>query len=239
MWINGPDNVTFDYTFYSRDYGPGNVTLTIYEVSNPLNITPITPSPGISARMIPNQFTALPGTEISAHLIVNISPEGYRNDTVTKTFYVHANVTGETNAIADDWIRVRMGDRPDTYMSYITNGEIGEQNITISREGNWAGNLTIRTGERGTGPLLIWVKELDCGTMFFSSLDTPAPFSPGSPAVSIDPAQFIARSFGDYEIPVAIDANSPGVQPGTYCYQIVISALDTSTSFSTTVQVIP
>ncbi len=61
MWIAGPDNVTFDYTFYSRDYGPGNITFTIYEVSSPLNITPITPSPGISARMIPDHFTAPSG----------------------------------------------------------------------------------------------------------------------------------------------------------------------------------
>ncbi len=177
--------------------------------------------------------------EIQAQFIINISPEGYRNDTITKTFYIHANATGGMNAVADDWIRVRMGDRPNTYMSYVTTAEIGEQDITVSRGGIWTGNLTIRTGERGTGPLLIWVKELDCGTMFFSSLDTLAPFSPGSPAVSIDPALFTARSFGKYEIPVIIDAHSPGVLPGTYCYQIVISAPDTNTDFSATVQVIP
>jgi len=239
IWITGPDNATFNYTFYSRDYGPGNVTLTVSEVSAPLNTTPIIPSLGIAARMIPDYFTALPGAETGAQLVVTISPEGYSHDAVTRTFWVHADVKGAVNAIADDWIRVRMGDRPTTYTSYATTGEIEGHDITVHRGGQWMGNLTIISGERGTGPLLIWVKELDCGTMSFSSLDTPGPFTPGSPAFSIDPARFTARSFGKYEIPVAIDTHAPGVLPGTYCYEIVISAPDTNTDFSTTVRVIP
>lgn len=92
--------------------------------------------------------------------------------------------------------------------------------------------------ERGTGPVQVWVKELDCGTMFFSSLDTPQPSKPGSPEFSIDPAQFIGRSYGDYELPVVISVASE-VQLGTYCYELVINAPDQSIDFSTTVQVIP
>lgn len=238
IWITGPDNATFNYTFYSRDYGPGSVTLTVSEVSAPLNTTPVAPSPGISARIIPDHFTALPGEETRAQLVVNISPEGYSHDAVIRTFWVHAIAEGEENAIADDWIRVRMGDRPTTYIIYATTGEIDGQDITVNRGGRWAGNLTVSTGERGTGPLLVWVKELDCGTMYFSSLDTPAPSAPGSPAFSIDPARFTARSFGNYKIPVVITTN-PDVLPGTYCYKIAISAPDTNTSFSSRVQVTP
>ncbi|MFY9750338.1 MAG: hypothetical protein WAK75_06650 [Methanoregula sp.] len=237
-WISSPDNVTFDYAFYSRDYGPGNVTLTVYEVSNPLNATPVTPSPGISARMIPDRFVAFPETETISQLVVNISPIGYSPEPATRTFYVHAGVEGENNAIADDWIRVQMGDRPTTYQSYITTGDISGHNIIIHRGGQWTGNITVRPGERGTGPVQVWVKELDCGTMFFSSLDTPQPSKPGSPEFSIDPAQFIGRSYGDYELPVVISVASE-VQLGTYCYELVINAPDQSIDFSTTVQVIP
>jgi len=238
-WISGPDNVTFDYAFYSRNYGPGNVTLSVYEVSNPLNATPITPSPGISARMIPDRFAAFPETETISQLVVNISPMGYNPEPATRIFYVHADVEGENNAIADDWIRVRMGDRPTTYQSYITTGDISGHNIIIHRGGQWTGYITVRPGERGTGPILVWVKELDCGTMFFSSLDTPQPSEPGSPEFSIDPAQFIGRSYGDYVLPVVISAHAPEVQLGTYCYELVINTPDQNTDFSTTVQVIP
>jgi hypothetical protein len=132
-WISEPANVTWDYEFYSRNYGPGNVTLSVYEVRNPLNTTPVQPTPGISARMIPDRFTTVPGSEVTSQLVVNITSEGYSHNSVTRPFYVHAEVEGEWNAVAYDWIRVRMGDRPISYTSYQTKGDISNSNITIHR----------------------------------------------------------------------------------------------------------
>ena len=237
-WINSPDTVTWDYVFYSRNFGPGNVTLSVYEVSNPLNTIPVQPSPGISARMIPDRFTTVPGSEVTSQLVVNITSEGYSHNSVTRTFYVHASAEGEKNAVADDWIRVRMGDRPITYLSYQTKGDISNYNITIHRGERWVGNITVSPGERGTGPVRIWFKELDCETMFSSSMDTPQPPNPDWPEVTVDPDQFIGRSFGNYQLPATISAVAPSVQTGTYCYGINIDTADGRTGFDSKVHVI-
>jgi hypothetical protein len=239
IWLVGPDNATWDYVFYSRDYGPGNVTLSVTEVSSPLNTTPVTPSPGIFARMVPDRFTIEPGTNITTQLVVNITPAGYSHDPVTRTFYVHADVEREKNAVADDWIRVQMADRPTTWLDYQTTGDISEHEITMHQGGRWVGNVTVRLGERGTGPVRVWFEELDCETMGSSSMDTPQPPSPGWPVISVDPAQFVGRSFGTYELQITVSTAAQPVQPGTYCYEIHIDAPDEHTSFSSKVQVIP
>ena len=238
-WLTGPDTIAYDYVFYSRDYGPGNVSLSVYEVSSPLNSTPIRPAAGISARMVPDRFSVEPGTNSTAQLVVTVSPEGYSHDPVTRTFYVHADAEGEKNAITDDWIRLQMADRPTTYLSYQTRAEMREPEISLHRGERWAGNLSVRLGERGTGPVHIWTEELDCGTLEFSSLDTPQPPKQGSPVIAIDPGRFIGRSFGTYELGTLITTGKPTADPGTYCYEITVDAPDVSTSFSTKVHVIP
>lgn len=237
-WISEPANVTWDYRFYSRNYGPGNVTLSVYEVRNPLNTTPVQPTPGISARMIPDRFTTVPGSEVTSQLVVNITSEGYSHNSVTRTFYVHAKVEGEKNAVAYDWIRVRMGDRPISYTSYQTKGDISNSNITIHRGDRWVGNITVSPGERGTGPVMVWFKELDCETLFSSSIDTPQPPNPNWPEDTVYPDQFIGRSFGNYQLPATISAGAPSVQTGTYCYGITIDTADSRTSFDAKVHVI-
>jgi hypothetical protein len=237
LWINGPDNMTMDYYFYSRDFGPGNVTLKVYEVENPLNTTPVTPSPGISVRMIPDHFTAMPGTETVSQLVVNISPAGYSHDTATRTFYVQAGVGSEKNAIADDWIRVRMGDMPITYLSYQTTGDFSERDIRLRRGDSWKGIVTVIPGERGTGPVHVWFKEIDCTTMAMGSEDVPQTWSPGLPIISVSPDRFTGRSFGRYELPVTITA-SPDVSPDEYCYGVYYDTADSHTSYSINVYVI-
>ena len=238
IWLVGPGNLTLDYIFYSRDYGPGNVTLSVIEVSSPLNITPLTPSAGISARMVRDRFTVLPKTETESQLIVNVSPEGYSHDPVTRTWFVHADVEGDKNAIADDWIRVQMADRPTTWLDFQTTGDISERDISIHLGGQWDGNITVRLGGRGTGLVHVWFRNLDCGTMESSSLDTPHPLPEGWPEISVDPARFIGRSFGTYELQTIVSAVRE-VQSGTYCYDITIDAPDEQTSFSSIVHVLP
>jgi hypothetical protein len=237
LWTTGPDNITMDYFFYSRNFGPGNVTLTVYEVENPLDTTPLTPSPGISARMIPDHFTAGPGTETMSQLVVNISPGGYSHDSATRTFYVHAEAGGEKNAVADDWIRVRMGDQPITYLSYQTSGDISERSINLHRGDTWKGIVTVSPGERGTGPVHVWFKEIDCTTMEMGSGDVPQPWSPGRPVISVSPDQFTGRSFGRYELPATITA-ATDVPPGKYCYGVYYDTADGHTSYSVNVQVV-
>lgn len=238
LWTIGPDNITLDYFFYARDFGPGRVSLTAYEVRSPLNTTPVTPSPGISARMIPDHFTAGPGTETMSQLVVNISPGGYRHDSATRTFYIHAETGGEKNAVADDWIRVRMGDRPTTYLSYQTSGDFSERYISLHRGGSWKGTVTVIPGERGTGPVHVWFREIDCTTMEMGSGDVPQPKSPGWPEISVTPDRFIGRSFGRYELPVTITAASD-VSPGKYCYGAYFDTADSHTGSSIHVQVVP
>jgi hypothetical protein len=189
--------------------------------------------------MVPDRFTVGPGKNITAQLAVNVSPEGYSHDPVTRTFYVHADVEGEKNVIADDWIRVQMADRPTTWLDYQTRVGMSEPDIILHHGERWKGNLTVRLGERGTGPVHIWTEELDCGTLESLSLDTLQPPKPGSPVIAIDPAQFIGRSFGTYELGTEITTGNPTADPGTYCYEITINAPDAITSFSTKVHVVP
>jgi hypothetical protein len=237
IWLVDPDNATWDYVFYSRDYGPGNVTLSVTEVSSPLNTTHVTPSPGISARMVPDRFTIEPETNVTTQLVVNITPAGYSHDPLTRTFYVHADVEGEKNAVADDWIRVQMADRPTTYLSYQTSGGISERSINLHRGDTWKGTVTVSPGERGTGPVHIWFKEIDCTTMEMGSDDVPQPWSPGRPIISVSPDQFTGRSFGRYELPVTITA-ATDVPSGKYCYGVYYDTADGHTSYSVTVQVV-
>ncbi len=237
LWSNGPDNITMDYFFYSRNFGPGNVTLKVFEVENPLNTTPITHSPGISAQMIPDHFTAVPGTETVSQLVVNISPAGYSHDPATRTFYVQAGVSDEKNAIADDWIRVRMGDIPVTYLSYQTTGDFSERDIRLRRGGSWNGIITVIPGERGTGPVHVWFKEIDCATMAMGSDDVPQTWKRGRPIISVSPDRFTGRSFGRYKLPVTI-TTTPDVPQGEYCYGVYYDTADGHTSYSVTIQVI-
>ena len=238
LWLTSPDTITMDYVFSSRDYGPGNVTLTVAEVESPLNATPVTPSPGITARMVPDRFTASPGTTTVSQLVVNIGPAGYSHDPATRTFFVHADASGNANAIADDWVRVRMGDMPITYESYQTSGGFSEPEIKMHRGIPWNGTVTILTGERGTGEVRIWFRELDCKTMAMGSEDTPEPWNPGRPVISVAPDRFTGRSFGRYELPVTISAG-PDVPPGTYCFGVYYDAPDVHTSYSVKVTVVP
>ena len=237
LWTTGPDNITMDYFFYSRESGPGNVTLTLYEVESPLNLTPVTPSPGISARMIPDHFIAGPGTETRSQMVVNISPAGYSHDPATRTYYVHAEAEREKNAVADDWIRVRMGDRPITYLSYQTSGDFSERSINLRRGDTWKGTVTVSPGERETGPVHVWFKEIDCTTMEMGSDDVPLPWDPGRPVIFVSPDQFTGRSFGRYELPVTI-TSVPEVPPGKYCYGVYYDTADGHTSYSVNVQVV-
>jgi hypothetical protein len=237
LWINGPDNITMDYVFYSRNFGPGNVTLTVYEVENPLNTTPVTPSSGISARIIPDHFIAGPGTETVSQLVVNISPAGYSHDPATRTFFVHAEAEREKNAVADDWIRVRMGDQPITYLSYQTSGDFSEHSMNLRRGDTWKGTVTVSPGERGTGPVHVWFKEIDCTTMEMGSYDVPQPWDPGRPVISVSPDQFTGRSFGRYELSVTITA-ATDVPPGKYCYGVYYDTADGHTSYPVNVQVV-
>ena len=238
IWITGPDNATFNYTFYSRDYGPGNVTLTVSEVSAPLNTTPVIPSPGISARMIPDRFTAFPKTETISQLVVNISPTGYSSEPATRTFYVHAAVEGENNAIADDWIRVRMGDRRTTYLSYITTGDISGRDITIHRGGQWTGNITVRPGERepnqpGLG------KRTGLRDHVLLITGYPTTIQPQFAGLFHRSGPVHREELWRLRITGHNYRTCPRIQPGTYCYDLVINTPNESTGVSTTVQVIP
>jgi len=238
IWLTGPDTVSWDYVFYSRDYGPGNVTLTVSEAGRPLATTPVPMAPGISARMEPARFNVQPGTETVSRLIVTVSPEGYSHDPVRRTFLVHASVEGEKDAIADDWVSLPMADRPTTWLDYRTTGEISEREITVRRGEEWAGNLTVQLGERGTGPVHVLFKALDCMTMESSSTGNPQPLPAGWPLISVYPAQFLGRSFGSYILPLSISA-AEGPVPGTYCFDTVIEAPNGQTSFSSKITVVP
>ena len=131
-------------------------------------------------------------------------------DAVTRTFCVHAAVEGADNAVADDWIRVRIGNRPTTYMSYITTGDIEwtrhHRPPRRTMDGKHHDHSPVKWG---TGPIRVWVKELDCGTMFFSSLDTPRRPTPVPRTFSIDPVRFISEELWEYELPVVIYRTCP------------------------------
>ena len=237
-WVNGPDTLTYNYTFYSRGFGPGNVTLTVTEVTMPLSTEPISPSPGIETSINPDRFTIGPDEVVTVRFNVTILPEGFCHNSTTRTFWIHADTDFMPNTVADDWIRIRMGDMPVTYVSYQTRPEFDPRDIAIHKGDRWSGNLTVHLGERETGPVQVWFKELDCDTQAMSSLDTPQPRSSGWPDISVSPDEFTGRSYGNYNLTTVIDTGSSHVPPGTYCYGTYIDTPEGQTSFSFTVRVL-
>jgi len=238
-WLRGPHTLTYNYTFYSRGFGPGNVTLTVTEVAFPLSTEPVSPSSGIETRINPDHFTTDPDDMVTARFNVTILPEGFRHNATTRTFRIHAETDFMPNAVADDWIQVRMGDMPVTWVGYQTRPEFDLFDIAIRKGDRWSGNLTLHLGERETGNVRVWFKELDCDTQAMSSLDTPKPRSPGWPEISVSPDQFTGRSYGNYNLTTVIDAASPLVAPGSYCYGTNIETPNGQTSFSFKVRVTP
>lgn len=236
-WVRGPETLTYNYTFYSRGFGPGNVTLTVTEVAFPLSTEPVSPSPGIETRISPDRFAIDPGEVVTAQFNVSILPEGFHRNTTTRTFRIHAETDFMPNAVADDWIRVRMGDMPVSWIDYQTRAEFDPRDITIRKGDRWSGNLTLRLGERETGLVHVWFKELDCDTEAMSSQDTPQPRSTGWPEISVSPDEFTGRSYGNYNLTTVIDTGSPHIAPGTYCYGTYIDTPEAHTSFSFTVMV--
>jgi len=236
-WVCGPHTLTYNYTFYSRGFGPGNVTLSVTEVAFPLSTEPISPSPGIETRISPDRFTIDPDDVVTTRFNVTILPDGFRHNATTRTFWIHADTDFMPNAVADDWIRVRMGDMPVTWIGYQTRPEFDPYDLAIRKGDRWSGNLTLHLGERETGPVRVWFKELDCDTMEMSSLDIPQPRNMGWPEISVSPDQFTGRSYGNYNLTTFIDAGSPWVAPGMYCYGTYIDTPAAHTSFSFKVRV--
>jgi hypothetical protein len=239
-WLNGPDSVTYEYRYYSRGFGPENVTLMVSEVKVPLSTEPVSPSHGITTRITPEHFPIEPDDMATALLNITVSPEGYTHTTTVHTFWVHAEADDMPNAVADDWIRSQMGDIPVTDLgmhSSIETGGVG--GIRIRKGETWKRNLTVRLGERETGPVRIWFQELDCETSGMSSLDTPEPASPDWPHISVSPDEFVGRSFGTYNLTTTIDTGSLTLRPGTYCYGINAETADSRTSTSFKIDVIP
>jgi len=236
-WVGGPDTITYNYTFYSRGFGPGNVTLTVTEVAMPLSTELVSPSPGIGTRINPDHFAINPTDVVTVPFTVSILPEGFRHNTTTRTFRIHAETDFMPNAVADDWIQIRMGDMPVSWVGYQTRPEFDPSDIAIRKGDRWSGNLTLHLGERETGNVRVWFKELDCDTMEMSSLDTPQPRSAGWPGISVSPDQFTGRSYGNYNLTTVIDTDSPRVAPGSYCYGTTIETPNGQTSFSFKVRV--
>jgi len=236
-WVNGPDTLTYNYTFYSRGFGPGNVTLTVTEVAMPLSTEPVSPSPFIETRISPDHFTIYPTDVVTVPFTVTILPEGFRHNSTTRIFWIHADTDFMPNAVADDWIKIRMGDIPDPNFESYSRGDFSPRDITTRKGSRWSGNLTLHLGERQTGPVHVWFEELDCDTQEMSSRDTPQPRSAGWPEISVSPDQFTGRSYGNYNLTTVIDTGFPRVAPGTYCYGTNIETPEGQTSFSFKVRV--
>lgn len=239
LWATGPDTLTYEYRFYARGFGPGNVTLTVTEVVFPAGTDAADPSPGIDARIDPDRFSITPGEVVTARLNVTIRPEGYSHNHTTRTFRVHAVTDLYPNTVADDWIRVRMGDYPNPYAQSSRKANLETRDITVRNGEQWSGNLTLVLDERETGPARAWFSELDCNTVEMSSFDTPQPEHAGWPVLSVTPDEFIARSFGTYNLTTVIDTRSHPVRPGIYCYGAHIKTADMGTEFSFKVRVTP
>ena len=239
FWLSGPDTLSYEYQFYSRGFGPGNVTLKIDEVEFPLSTKTVPSSPGINARITPDHFRFDPDDTITARLNITVLPEGYRHNATTRTFRVHADVDSMPNAVADDWIRVRMGDHPVTDVTRHSSMIIGFRDTLIRKNEGWRGNLTLNLAERDTGSVRIWFKELDCGSMAMSSLDTPQPQNTDWPKISVSPDEFVGRSYGAYNLTTTIDTSTFPVKPGIYCYGVYVDSAGGQSSTSFTIQVIP
>ena len=238
-WLNGPDTLTYEYQFHSRGFGPGNVTLTVHEVENPMSTIPVNPSPGTESHILPDHFSFDPDEIVTAQLNITVLPEGYRHNATIRTFWIHTGVDGMPNAVADDWVRLRMGDRPVSDISRHATASTEARGISIRKGGIWKGNTTLKLGERDTGRVYIWFQELDCETSGMSSLDTPEPTSPDWPHISVSPCEFVGRSFGNYNLTTTIDTGSLTLHPGTYCYGINVETTGSRTSSSFKIDVIP
>lgn len=222
-----------NYLFHTRDHGPAMVHYRVSSVERPWNTTPLANPDDLEVTLEPSQFYAYPNTSYTSTFRVNLtSPQGYENELKVFTFFVQAYFEGENETLGDDWIRVFVGDKtvPGISGFYQGHAQLPDDQHVLTLHPGESGTVTyiLQAGIGETGPVT-YNLSLISGKLNMVPMpeEEKSPFLPGL-HVTIEPNNFISRSFGYYPsvVTVKIDADLP-----PWNYTVLI---DTRTSSSLT-----
>ncbi|MGM0771023.1 MAG: hypothetical protein ACQESU_05385, partial [Halobacteriota archaeon] len=96
-----------NYTFYSRNSGPGEVSYNIYRVKKVYETEYIGMPDGLTVSIDPSEYIAQPNENYTSKLIINTTPEINIQGVGTEyILYLQTDLECESRVRSDDWIRI-------------------------------------------------------------------------------------------------------------------------------------
>ncbi|HIH97086.1 MAG TPA: hypothetical protein HA348_06385 [Thermoplasmata archaeon] len=217
MYLKPGETKETNYTLYTREGGPGEVSYKIYRVAGkykqdsppPLPREEIPMPEGLNVSVEPSKFIAQPHKKYTSKITVKTSPE-LSSDLYV--LYMQVIFKGENETIGDDWMRVRVKAGP-----YPIGGESGfgvpredhNDSITLNPGEIKETNYTLYTREGGPGEVKYKVYRV---TDVYKKREIPMPEGMN---VSIEPNHFLARTHEKYISKITVKTSSK-LSPGEY-----------------------
>jgi hypothetical protein len=217
-WAGPNSSLDLTYLFYSRAWGPGNVTYTITATDY---YGPV-PEGTVNITIEPSSFTARPGSEYVSHIHLVTGPAfganssiPYGSGSIVSSTMFHINVSFEDNAsrLCDDSISVWTVIPPG--LPAVTSDYFQVGNDTSFR---------LAPGE--TREILIeFYRGGGIGNISYILSETPL-------TITIDPPSFIARhGIGNYPATLTVHAD-PALATGDYPFTLDIHGAQGIRTFS-------
>ncbi|MDD1686030.1 hypothetical protein [Methanoregula sp.] len=229
------------YTFYARQMNPGTVKYRIFRVDGLYETSPRPLPPNFTVSIEPDSFTVQPGGTYNSTVTVHLQPDSHPHNI---WLYLHADVDGSPDAVADDWIRVDVDDgstMAGAGLWHFFHGMGGncQDLIVIPQGGSGSVPFLIQTGERDTGMVSVNLTTYPCKPDHGPLRPDELPKKPAGIHESVKPDLFTARSFANYIATLSFSVDHSAM-PGDYCYSVQLRTPTGGGDYSpVTVRVIP
>jgi outer membrane lipoprotein-sorting protein len=210
---------SINFTFYARQMDPGTVRYSVFRVSGLYATQPLPLPPNFTVTIEPDIFMAEPGSTYISKVTVHLQPD---SKPYGIWLYLHTDVKGEPDAIADDWVRVAVEDGSEMsgmglYHFYQGTGGYCQDLLVIPKGGSGHALFLIRTGELDTGMVSVNLTAYPCDSDHGPLGPDELPSWPSGIHATVDPDRFTGRSFADYFANLSFEVD-PSVRPGDYCF---------------------
>ncbi len=206
-----------NYTLYSRNSGPGEVSYNIYRVKKVYETEDIGMADGLSVSIEPSGYIAQPHDNYTSKLIINTTPElAFHGAGTEYTLYIQANFEGESRSRSNDWVRVLVEGEETVpgasgfYQPYLT---LQNESITLEAGQNGETYCTYHTGGMG-------IRDISYDVHRTTDKSDALPI-PAGLTVNIEPSNFIAKNFENYTSHITVKT-SPDLPSGEYILNIEI-----------------
>lgn len=222
-----------NYTFYSRNSEPGEVSYNIYRVKKVYETEDMGMPDGLSASIEPSGYIAQPNENYTSKLIINTTPELTFHGAGTEyTLYLQADFEGENRVRSDDWIRILVeGEETVPGASGLYQPYLTLQNESITLETGQIGETYCTYYTGGVG-----IRDISYEVHRISDESDELPV-PSGLTVNIEPSNFIAKNFENYTSHITVKT-SPDLPSGEYILNVeILSNGRTTEEVSLTVNV--